>query len=39
MFRHTNKDKLVIELSHDHKPTRAEEKERSIFFLIIYLFK
>jgi len=24
----TNKEKLAIELSYDHKPTRPEEKER-----------
>jgi integrin-linked kinase-associated serine/threonine phosphatase 2C len=28
LFRRTPKDMLAIELSHDHKPTRKDEKER-----------
>lgn len=28
MFRINNKEKLAIELSYDHKPTRQEEKDR-----------
>jgi len=28
MYRKTKKEKLAIELSWDHKPTRPEEKER-----------
>lgn len=28
LFRQTNKEKLAIELSYDHKPTRPDEKDR-----------
>ena len=30
LYRETPKEKLVIELSYDHKPTRPDEKERII---------
>ncbi|EAS07106.2 protein phosphatase 2C containing protein (macronuclear) [Tetrahymena thermophila SB210] len=30
LFRQTNKEKLAIELSYDHKPTRPDERERII---------
>ena len=30
LFRQTAKEKLAIELSYDHKPTRPDEKERII---------
>ena len=30
MYRETPKEKLAIELSYDHKPTRPDEKERII---------
>merc|ERR1712196_80739 len=30
MCRITQKDRLAIELSHDHKPTRADERNRII---------
>lgn len=33
MYRKTKKEKLAIELSWDHKPTRPEEKERSINYI------
>jgi len=30
LYRITNKEKLAIELSYDHKPTRPDEKKRII---------
>lgn len=30
LFRQTVKEKLAVELSYDHKPTRPDEKERII---------
>lgn len=30
LYRETPKEKLAIELSYDHKPTRPDEKERII---------
>ena len=30
LYRETPREKLAIELSYDHKPTRPDEKERII---------
>ena len=36
MYRKAKNEKLAIELSWDHKPTRPEEKERSNFIFFYF---